>query len=61
VSALQQRHFHFFISRCFPELFPRAHKLITLLLIPECAQPPFRFNREEFHVSIRLPMRIDFL
>ena len=35
--------------------------LITLFLIPECAQPVFRFNREEFHVSIRLPMHIDFL
>ena len=32
------RDFHFFISRCFPQLFFRA-KLITSFLIPECAQP----------------------
>jgi hypothetical protein len=52
--------FHFFISRCFPQLLLRA-KLITLFLIPECAQPAFGLNREESHVSIRLPMHIDFL
>ncbi len=52
--------FHFLISHDFPQLFLRA-KLITLFLIPECAQHDFRFNREEFHVSIRLPMHIDFL
>ena len=32
------RDFHFFISRCFRQLFFRA-KLITSFLIPECAQP----------------------
>ena len=46
------------ISRCFPQLFLRA-KLITLFLIPECAQPAFRLNREESHVSIHLPMHIE--
>jgi len=28
---------------------------------PKCAQPAFCLNREEFHVSIRLPMHVDFL
>jgi hypothetical protein len=48
------------VSCCFPQLLLRA-KLITLFLIPECAQPAFRLNREESHVSIRVPERIDFL
>jgi hypothetical protein len=44
-----------FSSR-FPQLFLRA-RLITLFLIPECVQPPFRLNREESHASAYPPSR----
>jgi hypothetical protein len=47
------RDFHLFLFRCFPQLVLRA-KLRTPFLVPECAQPAFCLNREEFHVSVRL-------
>ena len=43
----------------FPQLFFRA-ELATPFLIPECAQPALRFDREESHVPICFPMHTDF-
>ena len=54
------RDFHFLLFRCFPQFVLRA-ELRTLFLIPECTQPAFCLNREEFHVPVRLPMHVDFL
>ena len=36
-------------------------ELRTLFLVPEGVQPAFCLNREEFHMSVRLSMHIDFL
>jgi hypothetical protein len=49
------RDFHFFISRCVPQLFLRATLMITPFLIPKYAQPTFSLNCEESDVSIRFP------
>ncbi len=54
------RDFHFFISRCFPQLFLRA-ELISRFLIPGCAQPAFRFNPSESHCLSAFPVHVDFL
>jgi hypothetical protein len=53
------RDLHFFIFCRFPQLFFRA-ELATPFLIPECAQPALRFDREESHVPICFPMHNDF-
>jgi hypothetical protein len=50
--SLPATGFSFLHLSLLPTILPS--KLITLFLIPECAQPAFRFNREESHVSIRL-------
>ena len=54
------RNFHFLLFRFFPQLVLRA-ELRTLFLIPECTQPAFRLNREELHVPVCFPMRVNFV
>jgi hypothetical protein len=58
--SLPATRFLFLHLSLLPTTLPSS-KLITLFLIPECAQPAFRLNREESHVPVRFPVHIDFL
>jgi hypothetical protein len=52
--------FSFLHLSLLPITLPSS-KIDYTLLDPKVAQPAFRLNREESHLSIRLPMHLDFL